>query len=75
MAADIPVGSRARTSRWTRGSSRSAAAFESLTVGRPYRPMRSDQAAIDEIRHASGTQFDPKVVEALVRSVTELLTA
>jgi two-component system cell cycle response regulator len=47
------------------------AAFESLTVGRPYRPVRSDQAAIDDIRHASGTQFDPKVVEALVRSVTE----
>jgi two-component system cell cycle response regulator len=46
-------------------------AFESLTVGRPYRPVRSDQAAIDEIRRASGTQFDPKVVEALVRSVTE----
>jgi two-component system cell cycle response regulator len=46
-------------------------AFESLTVGCPYRPVRSDQAAIDEIRHASGTQFDPKVVEALVRGVTQ----
>jgi HD-GYP domain-containing protein (c-di-GMP phosphodiesterase class II) len=46
--------------------------------------VRSDQAAIGEIRHASGMQVDPEVVEALVRSVTarssraghvELLTA
>jgi response regulator RpfG family c-di-GMP phosphodiesterase len=40
-------------------------------VGGPYRPVRSGQATIDEIRDAAGTQFDPKVVEALVRSVTE----
>ena len=46
-------------------------AFESLTAGRPYRPVRSDQSAIDEIRHGSGRQFDPRVVEALVRSVDE----
>jgi response regulator RpfG family c-di-GMP phosphodiesterase len=46
--------------------------------------VHSDQAAIDEIRHPSGMQVDPKVVEALVPSVTarssraghlELLTA
>ena len=35
------------------------------------RPVRSDQAAIDEIRDGSGMPFDPKVDEALVRSATE----
>jgi hypothetical protein len=42
-----------------------------IDLGKAERPVRSDQAAIDEIRHASGMQVDPKVDEALVRSATE----
>ncbi len=40
-------------------------AFESLTVGRPYRDPVSDAEALAELRRASGTQFDPAVVDAL----------
>ena len=41
-------------------------AFDAMTSDRPYRPARSVADALDEIRACSGTQFDPRVVEALV---------
>jgi len=40
-------------------------AFEAMIVKRPYRTTRSIGAAIEEIKANSGTQFDPKVVQAL----------
>jgi HD-GYP domain-containing protein (c-di-GMP phosphodiesterase class II) len=46
-------------------------AFESLTIGRPYRDPVSDEEALAEIRRASGTQFDPRVVECLAAIVME----
>jgi signal transduction histidine kinase/HD-GYP domain-containing protein (c-di-GMP phosphodiesterase class II) len=46
-------------------------AFESLTVGRPYREPVSDDEALAELRRASGTQFDPVVVEALAAVLSE----
>ncbi|MEK7347975.1 MAG: HD domain-containing phosphohydrolase [Candidatus Eisenbacteria bacterium] len=46
-------------------------AFESLTVGRPYREPVSDQEALAELRRAAGTQFDPDVVACLAAIVTE----
>jgi signal transduction histidine kinase/putative methionine-R-sulfoxide reductase with GAF domain len=46
-------------------------AFESLTVGRPYRDPISDEEALAELRRVSGTQFDPRVVECLAQIVAE----
>ena len=46
-------------------------AFESLTVGRPYRDPVSDQEALAELRRAAGTQFDPAVVACLAEIVSE----
>ena len=44
-----------------------ADAFDALTSDRPYRRAVSESEALAEICHHSGTQFDPVVVEALVR--------
>jgi signal transduction histidine kinase/putative methionine-R-sulfoxide reductase with GAF domain len=46
-------------------------AFESLTVGRPYRDPVGDEQALAELRRVSGSQFDPDVVECLAAVVTE----
>ncbi len=46
-------------------------AFEALTAGRPYRDPVSDAEALAELRRASGTQFDPNVVEALAAALDE----
>jgi HD-GYP domain-containing protein (c-di-GMP phosphodiesterase class II) len=52
-------------------------ALDAMTAERPYRPARSYEAALEEIHLHAGTQFDPAVVEALVRldpaAVTPLL--
>jgi HD-GYP domain-containing protein (c-di-GMP phosphodiesterase class II) len=40
-----------------------------MTTDRPYRAGRTDQEAVDEMLRCSGTQFDPRVVDALVRVV------
>lgn len=42
-------------------------AFEAMTRNRPYRERLSVEAAVEEIRRASGVQFDPEVVKVLVR--------
>ena len=44
-------------------------AFSAMTTDRPYRRARSREAALDELHACSGTQFDPRVVEALARIV------
>ena len=44
-----------------------ADAFDALTSNRPYRSARSIEAAVEEIVTCSGTQFSPKIVDALVR--------
>lgn len=46
-----------------------ADAFEAMTSDRPYRSALSKREAAREIRRESGIQFDPKVVEALLRFV------
>jgi response regulator RpfG family c-di-GMP phosphodiesterase len=40
-----------------------ADAYDAMTTIRPYRPSRSHEAALEELRRCSGTQFDPEVVE------------
>lgn len=42
-----------------------ADAFSAITTTRPYRKAQTAEAAIKELRTCAGTQFDPKVVEAL----------
>ena len=43
-----------------------ADAFHAIRSDRPYRAGRSADAALQEVRAHAGTQFDPRVVEALV---------
>jgi len=42
-----------------------ADAFDSMTSTRSYRPARGAEAAMAELRRCAGTQFDPRMVEAL----------
>jgi HD-GYP domain-containing protein (c-di-GMP phosphodiesterase class II) len=44
-----------------------ADAFDAITNERPYRQARSCREAVDEIVRHRGTQFDPAVVDILVR--------
>jgi diguanylate cyclase (GGDEF)-like protein len=49
-------------------------AFDAIVNGRPYRPARSREEALAELRDGSGTQFDPAVVRAFERALTAPLT-
>jgi HD-GYP domain-containing protein (c-di-GMP phosphodiesterase class II) len=44
-------------------------AFDAMTSDRPYRPARSADEALEELRGCSGTQFDPHVVDAVAAVV------
>jgi putative nucleotidyltransferase with HDIG domain len=45
-----------------------ADAFDAMTTDRPYHKGMSREAAIAELKKYAGTQLDPKVVEAFVRT-------
>jgi len=45
-----------------------ADAFDAMTSDRPYRSAMSIVEAIDEIKRCAGTQFDPAVVNALLKT-------
>ena len=47
-----------------------ADAYDAITNDRPYRAARSAHDAIEEIARHSGSQFDPAVVNALLRIAT-----
>ncbi len=51
-----------------------ADAFEAMVYGRPYRERRDISCAIKEIKKKSGTQFDPKVVEAFLKAIKKVNT-
>lgn len=51
-----------------------ADAFEAMVYGRPYRERKDINAAIKEIKKKSGTQFDPKVVEAFLKVIKKINT-
>jgi PAS domain S-box-containing protein/putative nucleotidyltransferase with HDIG domain len=42
--------------------------FDSMTAERPYRATPGKAQALEEIQRHAGTQFDPKVVEAFLRT-------
>jgi HD-GYP domain-containing protein (c-di-GMP phosphodiesterase class II) len=44
-------------------------AYNAMTTDRPYRSAMPHEAAIAELRANTGTQFDPKIVSALVKVV------
>jgi len=44
-----------------------ADAFEAMVYGRPYRERMNISSALKEIKKKSGTQFDPRVVEAFLK--------
>jgi len=56
----IPVGSRIMAV---------VGAFEAMITHKPYRPAKSIEDAVAEIKRNSGTQFDPKVVEAFLKVI------
>jgi putative nucleotidyltransferase with HDIG domain len=51
-----------------------ADAFEAMVYGRPYRERVNINSAIKEIKKKSGTQFDPKVVEAFLKIIKKINT-
>jgi putative nucleotidyltransferase with HDIG domain len=57
-AHEIPVGARILNV---------ADAFDAMTSDRPYRGRRSAAEALDELKKGSGSEFDPVVVEYLVK--------
>lgn len=57
---DIPLGARILAV---------ADAFDALTSERPYRRTRSISEALEELERFSGVQFDPVVVQTLVRLI------
>ena len=38
-----------------------------MTTERPYAPAMADDAALEEIRRGTGTQFAPAVAQAILR--------
>ena len=56
----IPLGARIITV---------ADCFDTMVSKRLYKPGRSVKEALEELRRCSGTQFDPEIVEAFIRSL------
>lgn len=48
-----------------------ADAYDAMTTNRSYRKSRDRRPALEELRRCAGTQFNPAVVEALVRVFEE----
>lgn len=59
---EIPIGSRIIAV---------CDAYDAMTSSRPYRPTRTHQEALEELRRCAGTQCDPAVVEAFASAVRE----
>ena len=45
-------------------------AFHAMTTDRPYRAQLSEETAFVQLRSNAGTQFDPLVVDAFIRTMT-----
>ncbi|MDA8337265.1 MAG: PAS domain S-box protein [Peptococcaceae bacterium] len=44
-------------------------AFDAMTSDRPYRQAMTQTQAVEELRRCAGTQFDPRLVEEMVRII------
>jgi HD-GYP domain-containing protein (c-di-GMP phosphodiesterase class II) len=42
-----------------------------MTTDRSYRKALSQEEAVEELRRCAGTQFDPRVVEALLAALAD----
>jgi hypothetical protein len=62
---DIPIGARILSVM---------NAFEAIVIGRPYRGRSTQEEALFELTRNSGTQFDPKVVDAFIRIMRKEMT-
>ncbi|MFA5095812.1 MAG: HD-GYP domain-containing protein [Candidatus Omnitrophota bacterium] len=51
-----------------------ADAFEAMVYGRPYRERKDINSAIKEIKKKSGSQFDPRVVDAFLKIIKKVNT-
>ncbi|MDD3087617.1 MAG: HD domain-containing protein [Candidatus Omnitrophica bacterium] len=51
-----------------------ADAFEAMVYGRPYRERKNIISAIKEVKKKSGSQFDPKVVDAFLKVIRKFNT-
>ena len=47
-------------------------AFDAMTTNRAYRPSRTPEDAVQELRRCAGTHFDPAVVEAFLRAFSDV---
>jgi HD-GYP domain-containing protein (c-di-GMP phosphodiesterase class II) len=47
-------------------------AYDAMTSDRPYRKAMSPEKALEDIRRNSGTQFDPRVVEAFTSVIARM---
>jgi two-component system cell cycle response regulator len=50
-----------------------AVTYAALTAPRPYRDAANTEEALEELRRCAGTQFDPRVVDALAADLSEEL--
>ena len=48
-----------------------ADSLDAMTTARAYRPARSWDAALDELRRGAGTQWNPQVVEAAIDALAQ----
>ena len=48
-------------------------AYDAITADRPYSPARGRDTALEELRRAAGSQFDPMVVRSVVRAVQSVV--
>jgi two-component system cell cycle response regulator len=59
---EIPIGSRIISV---------CDAYHAMVSNRAYRPARTPEAAVAELRRCAGTQFDPVVVDAFCEALAE----
>lgn len=52
-----------------------ADSFDAMTSNRAYRPARSWDGAMEELRRGAGSQWNPKVVEAALAALEESSSA